>query len=275
MSLPEPAIIAQIIPQSSDTALFLIASTGKKRLAAADFLPGQFLQISLPGMGEIPISYCGLPQPDGTIELCVKNVGHVTAALHNASIGAAVAVRGPFGQGFPLEKMLEHDLVLIAGGLGIAPIRSLLSVVLQSRSDYGAVTLLYGVRSPDLFLFHGELTALAARSDMRLMLCAEHVGTCPAAFPYCKVAMLPALVQQTDITSDTLAALCGPPAAYPFILKELRNYSLPDENIYLSLERRMQCGIGRCAHCAVGTLLCCRNGPVFSAAQLRGIEGAL
>lgn len=274
-SPPEAAIIAEIIPQSFDTSLFRIRSAGATRLLAADFQPGQFLQLSFPGAGEIPVSYCGLPQTNGTIELCIKNAGHVTAALHAASPGAAVAVQGPYGHGFPLKKMIGQDIVLLAGGLGMAPLRSLLLAILQSRSDYGSLTLLYGARSPDLFLFRDDLQILASRPDMRLFLGADHPAACPTGYPSCRVALLPDLIEHAGITSRTVAAICGPPAAYPQILEELKKLSVADENIYLSLERRMKCGIGRCAHCAIGTLLCCLDGPVFSATQLRGIEGAL
>lgn len=275
MNVPEPAIISEKISQSSDTSLFRIRSEQQKRLSAADFQPGQFLQLSLPGIGEVPISYCGLPQPDGTIEMCVKNAGHVTAALHSASTGAPVAVHGPYGRGFPLGKMTGHDIVLIAGGVGIAPLRSLLSTILQSRRKYGTVTLLYGVRAPEMFLFRADLKAFSGRSDMCLFLGADQHGPWPADYPSYRLAMLPSLMEHVELDRHTIAALCGPPAAYPHILKELKKHAVTDQNIYLSLERRMKCGIGRCAHCAIGTLLCCVDGPVFSWSQLQGIEGAL
>ena len=157
----------------------------------------------------------------------------------------------------------------------MAPLRSLLWAILHSRTDYGALTLLYGARSPELFLFKDELKTLNSRQDMRLLLCADHPATCPADVPACSVAMLPSLVERLELDRHTVVALCGPPAAYPPILKELKTHRLEDNNMYLSLERRMKCGVGRCAHCAVGTLLCCLDGPVFSVAQLQGIEGAV
>lgn len=272
---PVPAVISALRPLTTDTTLFTLHTNAAQPLTTA-FLPGQFVQLSLPGVGEIPVSYCGYPSTDGSIELCIRHVGHVTSPLRNALTGDAVGLRGPFGNGFPLEKYFGQDLLLIAGGLGMAPLRSLLLALLRRQHLIGTVTLLYAAREPGALLFSEELLALKRRGDIRLQLAADHQGQCLSGPPECRIALLPALLDGLDLDADrTRAAICGPPVVYPLLVAALQRLGLSAARIALSLERRMKCGIGRCGHCAVGTRLCCVDGPVFSYAELAGIEGAL
>jgi NAD(P)H-flavin reductase len=240
------------------------------------FSPGQFLQLSLPGVGEIPLSYCGFPASDGSIELCIRHVGHVTTPLKAAVPGDVVGVRGPFGQGFPLQFYVGQDLLLIAGGLGMCPLRSLLLTLLKQRELWGSLTLLYGARETEGLLFLDELLEFKKRGEIKLHLGVDHPGSCLVGPPDCRVALLPALLDRLAIDPGrSCAAICGPPVVYPHLVSSLLLMGLTDDRIHLSLERRMKCGVGRCGHCAVGTLLCCVNGPVFSYAELAGIEGTL
>ena len=273
-NLPVMAVILAIRPLTVDTSLFTLR-TEPSHPVAASFLPGQFLELSLPGVGEFPVSYCGSPSPDGSIELCIRHVGHVTAALKNAAPGDAVGARGPFGHGFPLSAYAGQDLLLIAGGLGMAPLRSLLLALLQ-RERWGRLTLLYGARETGALLFVDEMLALQRHGEMQLQLAVDHPDYCLNGPPDCRVALLPDLLDQLDIEPRrTCAAICGPPVVYPLLVSRLRLLGLGDDRIHLSLERRMKCGVGRCGHCAVGTRLCCVDGPVFSCAELAGIAGAL
>jgi NAD(P)H-flavin reductase len=274
-SCPIPATVSSVRPLTSDTTLLTLC-TEPGHPVAASFQPGQFLELSLPGVGEIPISYCGLPSPAGSIELCIRHVGHVTLPLKNMAPGDAVAVRGPFGRGFPLSEYSGQDLLLIAGGLGMAPLRSLLLALLKQREAWGTVTVLYGAREIRALLFVNELLELQARGEIQLQLAIDHREQCLDGLSGCRVALLPDLLEQIVVDPGrTSAALCGPPVVYPYLLTGLRRLGLTDERIHLSLERRMKCGIGRCGHCAVGTRLCCVDGPVFSSAELAGVEGAL
>lgn len=274
-NLPVPAKVVTICPMTPDTSMVTLR-TEVSHPVAASFLPGQFLELSLPGVGEIPISYCGLPSSDGSIELCIRHVGHVTTALKSVVTGTAVAVRGPFGRGFPLSTYAGQDLLLIAGGLGMAPLRSLLLALLKQREAWGSITVLYGAREIRALLFPNELLELQARGEIQLQLAVDRRDHCIDGPPGCRVALLPALLEHLGVDPErTCAAICGPPVVYPYLLTGLRQLGLPDERIYLSLERRMKCGIGRCGHCAVGTRLCCVDGPVFSSAELAGLEGAL
>ncbi len=276
-SLPVPATITTIRPLTDDTTLYTLdCGLNTQNNGVASFLPGQFLELSLPGIGEVPISYCGFPSAGGAIELCIRHVGHVTTPLNRSVAGDAVGLRGPFGHGFPLDSYENQDLLLIAGGLGMAPLRSLLLALLNQRQRWGELTLLYGAREKGALLFLDELLQLAKRNDIQVQLAVDRLEHCLEGPPNCRVALLPALLEQLAIRPDrTCAALCGPPVVYPYLVSGLKRIGLPDERIHLSLERRMKCGVGRCGHCAVGTFLCCCDGPVFNYAQLAGIEGAL
>jgi NAD(P)H-flavin reductase len=273
--LPIPAVISSIRQLTADTSLFTLR-TEPHHPVAASFLPGQFLELSLPGVGEFPVSYCGFPSADGSIELCIRHVGHVTTPLQTSAPGDGVGVRGPFGHGFPLSAYTGQDLLLIAGGLGIAPLRSLLLALLNRRELWGRLTLLYGAREVGVLLFTEELLGLQKSGKVELQLTVDHSGHCIDGPPYCRIALLPALLDQLDLDlGQTFVAICGPPVVYPLLVSRLRQLGLSDDRIHLSLERRMKCGVGRCGHCAVGTRLCCVDGPVFSLAELAGIEGAL
>jgi NAD(P)H-flavin reductase len=274
-NLPVPAVILTIRPLTIDTSLLTLCTDPSSPVASL-FLPGQFLELSSPGFGEIPLSYCGVPSQDGRIELCVRHIGHVSTPLKVAVAGDAVGVRGPFGHGFPLSAYAGQDLLLIAGGLGIAPLRSLLLALLSRRQLWGRLTLLYGARETGALLFLDELLEMQKCGEVELQMAVDHPGHCLDGPPCCRIALLPALLDQLDLDPGrTFAAICGSPVVYPLLVSRLQQMGLPDERIHLSLERRMKCGVGRCGHCAVGTRLCCVDGPVFSFAELAGIEGSL
>ena len=274
-TIPAPAVISAIQSLNVDTSLVTLHTQQPHPVSSA-FLPGQFLELSLPGVGEIPLSYCGSPSSDGSIELCIRHTGHVTNPLKNTVIGDGVGVRGPFGCGFPMPEYTGQDLLLVAGGLGMAPVRSLLVAILKQRETFGRVMLLYGAREPGMLLFLDELLQLQKKGTIILLLAVDRPGFGGEIIPDCRVALLPELLDQTVVDpARTFAAVCGPPVVYPYLVSGLRQLGLHDEKIHLSLERRMKCGVGRCGHCAVGHYLCCVDGPVFSTAQLKEIEGAL
>lgn len=274
-NIPVTAVVTAIRPLTADTSLITLRTESNQPVSSS-FLPGQFLELSLPGVGEIPISYCGSPSIDGCVELCVRHFGHVTSPLKAVAPGAAVGVRGPFGHGFPLPIYAGSDLLLIAGGLGMAPIRSLIFALLRRRELFGRLILLYGARETGALLFLEELLELKKRAEIVLHLGVDHPDFCLVGPPDCKVALLPALLDKLDIDPErSFAAICGPPVVYPLLVSGLQLMGLTDDRIHLSLERRMKCGVGLCGHCAVGTHLCCVDGPVFSCSDLAGIEGAL
>jgi sulfhydrogenase subunit gamma (sulfur reductase) len=235
--------------------------------------PGQFVEVSLFGIGEAPISISSSPsRSNGTFELCVRRVGDVTNALHTLEPGALVGVRGPFGHAFPVDRMKGKDILFAAGGLGLAPLRSLINEVLDSRGSFGRVIVLYGTKQPSEILFKDELLEWAERDDVEFHMTVDrgddtwrgHVGVITTLFP--RITVNP---------RNTVAATCGPPIMYRFVLMELLGKGIPETQIYLSLERRMKCGVGKCGHCQINQFYCCQDGPVFRYADIKGLEEAL
>jgi sulfhydrogenase subunit gamma (sulfur reductase) len=235
--------------------------------------PGQFVGVSLFGIGEAPISISSSPsRSNGTFELCVRRAGDVTHAMHQMEPGGVVGIRGPFGHGFPVAKMKGKDMLFAAGGLGLAPLRSLINQVLDERGSFGRVIILYGTKHPSEILFKDELLGWAERTDVEFHMTVDrgddkwrgNVGVITRLFP--KVFVDP---------RNTVAATCGPPIMYRFVLMEMLGKGIPETQIYLSLERRMKCGVGKCGHCQINNLYCCQDGPVFTYGQIKGLEEAL
>ena len=235
--------------------------------------PGQFVELSILGVGEAPISITSSPsRSNGSFELCVRQVGDVTNALHQMEAGDKVGIRGPFGHGFPIEKMRGKDVLFAPGGLGLAPLRSLINQVLDERSMFSRVIILCGAKRPEELLFRDELDEWVERDDVECHITVDrgndewdgHVGVITTLFP------------KVNINSrNTVAVTCGPPIMYRFVLIEMLGKGIPETQIYLSLERRMKCGVGKCGHCQINNLYCCQDGPVFNYADIKGIEEAL
>lgn len=224
--------------------------------------PGQFVMLSIPAAGEAPISISSSPTRPEVLELCVRRTGRVTNALYRLHTNDLVGVRGPYGNGYPVETMHGQDLVMAAGGLGMAPLRSLLWYALDHRDRFGEVTLMYGTKSPELMLFRDELQSLVNRSDMSCLLTVDadpagtwtnHVGVLPMLFDHARID-----------ASRTYAAVCGPPVVYKYVLQRLLKLGFSKDRILMSLERRMKCGVGKCGHCSVGYRYTCLNGPIFT-----------
>jgi len=234
--------------------------------------PGQFVEVSLMGIGEAPISVSSSPSRSiDSFELCVRRTGRLTQAVHRLSAGDRLGVRGPFGRGFPLDRFRGKDIIFAPGGLGLAPLRSAIWEVLDDRSSYGQVTILYGARNPSELLFQEELDQWAERVDVDLHVTIDspdqkwrgNVGVITTLFP--KVRVSP---------RNTVAITCGPPVMYRFVLMELLGKGIPEGNIWLSLERRMKCGVGKCGHCQMDHIYTCQQGPVFSYAEIHHLQEA-
>lgn len=235
--------------------------------------PGQFMEVSVFGVGEAPISISSSPsRSNGSFELCVRKIGDVTGALHQLNPGDLIGVRGPFGRGFPIENFRGKDMLFVPAGLGIAPLRSLINQVLDERALFGRVIILYGARNPSELLFKDELKEWAERSDVELLLSVDrgddtwngNIGVITTLFKHISV-----------YPRNTVAVSCGPPVMYRFVLMELMGKGISEGNIYLSLERKMKCGIGKCGHCQINNVYACQSGPVFSYREIKGLEEAL
>jgi sulfhydrogenase subunit gamma (sulfur reductase) len=268
--LPVMARVLKVEQMTAMEKLFTLQLPGGRSLGND---PGQFVECSLMGIGEAPISITSSPsRSNGTFELCIRRVGDLTNALHQLGPGDVIGVRGPFGNGFPVGRMRGKDILFAAGGLGIPPLRSLINQVLDERGAFGRVIILYGTNHPSAVLFNEDLEEWAARDDVEFHLTVDradgdwtgNVGVITTLFP--KITINP---------RNTVAATVGPPIMYRFVLMELLGKGIPETQIYLSLERRMKCGVGKCGHCQINDLYCCQDGPVFTYAQLKGLEEAL
>jgi len=233
---------------------------------------GQFVEVSVFGVGEAPISVTSSPSRNGTFELCVREIGDVTRALHRMKPGAVVGIRGPYGNGFPVGKMRGKDLLFVPAGIGLAPMRSLIHQVLDERGSFGRLIILYGARNPSLLLYKDELAQWEKRDDVELYVTVDrgddtwtgNVGVVTTLFP--KVTINP---------RQTVAVTVGPPVVYRFVIMEFLGKGIQDGNIFLSLERKMKCGLGKCGHCQINEVYVCQKGPVFSYAQLKALPEAI
>ncbi len=269
---PENAKILNIREQTEKEKLFEIELESGEPL---DHDPGQFVELSIAGVGEAPISITSSPTKEGaSFELCVRAVGNVTNALHNLKINDEVGIRGPFGTGFDVEEFKGRDVLFIGGGLGLAPLRSLINYVIDRRDEFGKTAILYGCREPCEILYEDELDQWDEMTNMDLH---QTVDRCPEGVCWeGNIGVITTLIPHVDFDPDTtIAAVCGPPIMYRFVMEELKNRNLPDEQVFLSLERRMKCGVGKCGHCQIDGLYTCQEGPVFNYADVKDVEEAL
>lgn len=263
--MPTKAILRSIVPLSPDNYLFEFTWDGESELSECK--PGQFVQMWIPGVGEAPISVCS-GSIDGSLELCIRRTGRVTNALYQLAEGEWVGLRGPYGTGFPVDFYEGKDLVIIAGGLGVAPIRSLWQHILMHREKFGKLILVYGMRHSIDLLFKNEFKNLLRRRDMEVYIAAEDVVGPELPTVSFQIGRVTDMLNQAAITPEFQAAICGPPIMYKYAVAELHGKGLPSANIWLSLERHMKCGIGKCGHCFAGGRFTCRDGPVFCLSDL-------
>lgn len=226
--------------------------------------PGQFVQIELFGVGEVPISICSSPTKKGRFELTVRAAGRVTNEIHKLEKGDRVYIRGPFGKPFPVKQMFGNDILFVAGGLGIAPLRSLINYVMDMRKDFGKVDILLGCKTPKDMLFKDDIEKWSKRMDINFAC------TVDRADPDWKgnVGLITTLIPGVNINPErTYAVVVGPPIMYKFVIAELLKKNIPERQIVLSLERHMKCGMGKCGHCQIDhpkNYYCCKDGPTFT-----------
>lgn len=227
-----------------------------------DYKPGQFLMLSSPGVGEAPFSISSSPTRPGMLELCIRKAGTLTSHLFSLKENDSVFIRGPYGNGFPTEDMKGHNLLFIAGGLGIAPLRSVLLYALDRRDKYGDIYFLYGAKTPNDLLFKADMEEFIKRDDIRCHLTVDSDPSGRWKHDTGMVTNLFKYMKDLDPT-NTYALVCGPPIMYQFVIKGLLNFPFPMHQILMTLERRMKCGIGKCGHCVINERYTCIDGPVF------------
>jgi sulfhydrogenase subunit gamma (sulfur reductase) len=253
------------------------------------YMPGQFVKLGVMGVGEAPISICTAQSSDQGLQLCIRNAGRVTNAVHRLEAGDPIWIRGPYGNGFPMEEFEGKDLLLVAGGLGIAPIRGVLQYALQHREKFGEISFLYGVRCYDLMLFKDEMLDYFRSGDkigVKLYLSYEDkddevcYGLECERDDRCTQGMVTKLFSLLPKKSkNSVALIGGPPIMYKFTVMELEKMGYMPDEVYMTLERRMRCGVGQCGHCIVGTgksiKYVCKDGPVFTLWDAMNTKGMI
>ena len=255
--------ILRIEKEGSYSKLFTL-----KRPKDFIFQSGQFVQVSLGGYGEAPISICPDPLEKKFFQICVRKVGRLTEALHQLKVGEKIGIRGPYGKGFPENLGEKRNLLLIAGGLGLEPLRPLIWQIIRQRNKFQKVQLFYGAKTREDLLFKREYK-IWTQKEINLNICLERPEEgfrlpCPVI-----QGVVTILFEKSTLLESPIAFLCGPPIMYRFVFQKLKKAGFKDEDIYLSFERRMHCGIGICQHCAINSKYVCKDGPVFSWKELK------
>lgn len=266
------AEISNIIHLTEMEKLFHIRILSEEERMRFAFLPGQFVMLEVPGYGEVPISISSSPTNKGYIELCIRKAGTVTGILHKAKRGAKVGLRGPFGTHFPLLKMKGHNVLLIAGGLGLAPLRAPIFYVTENRSDYKDVHILYGTKDPSQLLFDYQYEQWRRIDGVNLSIIVEK----PDASWRGDVGLITKLLDAMTIAPrETFAIVCGPPVMFKFVCNQLSRIGVPMNRMFVSLERRMHCGMGKCCRCNIGSTYTCVDGPVFDYWSVMNLKEAI
>ena len=229
------------------------------------FLPGQYTMLYAFGIGEVPISISGDPDDSSKIVQTIRAVGAVTDALVGFQPGDFVGVRGPFGTGWDTKAAEGCDVLIIAGGVGLAPLRPVVFDVLNHRDRYESVTLMYGARSPSELLFASQIRDWRGRFDLEVLVTVDH-GDDTWRGP---VGVVTSLIGRSSFDGETAVAfICGPEVMMRFTVQALESKKLSDDRLYLSTERNMKCGIGLCGHCQLGRFFVCKDGPVMTCAHM-------
>ena len=256
--LSTPFVVQKVKRETSDTyTLDLTRAEGAANFA---FAPGQFNMLYAFGAGEVPISISGDPARPDTLVHTVRDVGNVTRTICRLKRGEALGVRGPFGVPWPVDRMAGEDVLIIAGGLGLAPLRPALYHLLNHRGEFGNIEVIYGARTPKDLLYPKELERWRGRFDLRV-----HVTVDSAADDWrSNVGVVTKIIARARFDPpSTVALVCGPGVMMRFTVMELMNHGLEPSQIYVSMERNMKCGIGLCGHCQWGPFFVCKDGPVF------------
>jgi len=264
--LPSVATILNQKDETPDTRTYRLQFRDPQEQERFTFQPGQFLELSVFGVGEAPFCLASSPTRKGSLEVTVRRTGQLTNALHALGPRDEVGLRGPCGNGFDVEAATGHDLLFIAGGIGLPPLRGLIWNILDERDRFGHVTILYGARTPTDMVYKDELKLWDERGDVEFLATVDRTEPGWGG----NVGMVPVLLNKVELRpASTLTYVCGPPIMIKFVIQDLLMRGFAEDRIMSTLERTMQCGVGKCNHCCIGHLYVCRDGPVFSYRQIR------
>jgi sulfhydrogenase subunit gamma (sulfur reductase) len=268
--LPLPATVNEVRPVTKLESFFSCQLESGEELG---HMPGQFVEVSIPGIGEAPISVSSSPTRKGSFEMVIRKVGNVTNALHELVAGDRIFIRGPFGTSFPVDDAMKgKDVIFICGGIGLVPIRSAIQYVLDNRDDYKRVIILLGAKTPRDRLFIDELDEWRHDKNVTLLQTVDRRDESWYGAEGVITTLLPLVKIDKD---NTVAVICGPPIMYKFVIVMLLETGLREDQIYLSLERHMKCGVGKCGHCQINNIYVCQDGPVFNFSDITDLEEAL
>ena len=268
--VPKLARIKSVRDEAEGIKSFKLEFQDSKLRESFGYRPGQFIELTVIGMGEAPFSITSSPMNKGCLGISVAKVGEVTEALHLKKEGELLGIRGPYGNGFPLDEVKDRNILFVGGGIGLAPLRSLISQMFAYRDSFRRITLLYGARTPELLCFMEELEAWSKMKNTEVLLTVD----VPDDGWQGNVGVVTSLLSKINIDDMkiTTAFVCGPPIMIRFTIRDILRMGFADDDIIISMERRMECGLGKCGHCGIGRAHVCTDGPVFSYRQLKELE---
>ncbi len=264
--LPHIAVVEEIIDETYDTRTFHFNFKDEKLRKEFTFESGQFGEYSVLGMGEAPFCISSSPTRSEHLECTVRRVGRVTNALHRLGVGAEIGFRGPYGNSFPLDFLQGKNLVFVAGGIGLAPLRSLIWNVIDNRDKYKNIDIIYGARTPADLCFRYDLDTWSTDKTLNTVTTVDRGDEKWKG----RVGLVPVVLGEVaPSASNAVAIVCGPPIMIRFTFPALEKLGFTPEQMITTLEKRMKCGIGKCGRCNIGNLYVCRDGPVFTYAQIK------
>jgi NAD(P)H-flavin reductase len=259
--IPRVARIEGITQETADIKTFRLVFLDRMLQERFSFQPGQFVAITVFGIGEIPLCISSPPSEKNFLDVTVRAVGNVSRAMHRADVGDFLGLRGPFGNAFEASKLEGKNVVIIAGGTGVVPLHSVALELSLNRKKYGAIDLFYGARTPADFVYKKDLSSLLPSSKIAVHLT---VDTPDSAWKGGVGVVTKAIEEASPSPEDTIVLACGPPRMLCSATEVLKKMGFSEKQVFLSMERNMKCGIGKCGHCAVGGKYICLDGPVFS-----------
>jgi NAD(P)H-flavin reductase len=263
--LPRKATIKNMRPETPDVITFQVTVDDANGSNPFEYMSGQFAEVSLFGVGEAPISITSSPTRPETIEFSIRSVGQLTTALHELNVGDTIGIRGPFGNFFQLDELAGHNLLIIGGGIGLAPMRSVILNVFDNRSKYGKIDIIYGARSPQDLVFRSEYEEWQKVENTTLHLTVDQGDEEWSG----NVGMVPTFLREINPSPENATGIiCGPPIMIKFTIEALFELGFASERIITTMERRMKCGVGKCGRCNIGNKYVCLDGPVFTLKQL-------
>ncbi|MBI2865203.1 MAG: FAD/NAD(P)-binding protein [Chloroflexi bacterium] len=269
--LPYEAVIKDIRQETYDTATYTFAFKDPAAHAEYSFRPGQFNMLTILGVGEAAVSLSSDSGRRDCFQHTVRAVGSVTGSLARRKVGDVVGLRGPYGRGWPLEAAGDRDVLIVAGGIGLAPLRPVIEHVLRSRSAYGRLLLLYGARTPRDLCFTGDFERWHQGKDLEFHVTVDRIDGQPWEQ---NVGVVPLLLDKVKLSPvNTVALICGPEVMMKFTVIDLAKRGVPGDNIFVSMERNMKCAVAQCGHCFFGPKFVCKDGSVFSYPEIEQLWG--